>query len=196
MENNPVLRVIHLDTHELDESLLERLKQTLSQDLFKYTRTDFIHRYQPEIFAALKFALWYHTYYKNGQSVAQSLLDWSYPSKRGRLVTLLHGCLYCLDEWFSERMLTLIRSLLVYFYDKFYRASDLMRRNFAQKLDKVLVWLKMSFSWLSLLNYLVFLVNGKYLHLWERLLGFTVLLEMQFKFSWSFNTFFLARIGE
>lgn len=172
--DHPVLRVTHLDTQELDESLLEQLKHSLNQDYFKYMQTDFFQRYHTEIFAALKILLWYHTYYKGSQTVSQSIFDWSYSSSQSGLKKILHACFYCLDEWFEERFLGLVKSFLVYAYNRLYRVNDTVRRNFQQKIDRFFSFIKLAISWLSLFNYLTFLVNGKYLHLWERILKLKV----------------------
>lgn len=173
---SPVLRVTHLDTQELDESLLAQLKHSISHSYFKYMRrADFFQRYQPEIFAALKFALWYHTYHKSEQTVAQSVLDWSYdPRRQTRVKKLLHAGFYCLDEWFEERLLGAAKFLLVFYYDRVHRVEDHVRVEFKRKLDRIFAVLKTALSWASLINYLLFLVNGKYLTLIERILGLEV----------------------
>lgn len=173
----PVLRVTHLDANELDESLIAHLKQTINQNIFKYMRTDFFQRYQPEILAALKFALWYHTYHKSSQTVAQSVLDWTYANNPNtRLKKLLHAVFYCLDEWLPERFLDMLKFGLIYFYARIFRASEAVRGEFKRKVERVFSAVKAALNWLTLANYLVFLTNGKYMSLFERLLGLEVIL--------------------
>lgn len=169
----PVLRVTHLDTQELDESLLVQLKNSINQSYFKYMRTDFFQRYQPEIFAALKFILWYHTYHRNSQTVAQSVLDWSY-ARQTPLKKIIHAAFYCLDEWIEERLLGFLKLVLVYVYDRVYRVNDTVRIEFRNRVEKIFSVIKAAFSWISLANYLLFLTNGKYMSLMERLLGLDV----------------------
>lgn len=146
---NPVLRVTQLDTQELDESLLLNLKQSINQDFFKYIQYDFFQKYHVEIFTAVKFVLWYNTYYKNSHTVGQSILDWKY-NKNSLFKKCLHGAIYCLDEWVEEKFPILFQR-----FCPNERVLNLLR-----------IFLKTS----SFLNYLVFLFDGKYLHLWERIL--------------------------
>ncbi|CAF0727457.1 unnamed protein product [Brachionus calyciflorus] len=171
----PVLRVTQLDTNELDESLILTLKQSINQDFFKYVQYNFIQKYHTEIFTAIKCVLWYNTYYKRSQTIGQSLLDWSYLNQNGKLGLLrkiAHCFIYCFDEWFLAKLPHLIKKLIFYF-KKLKNKNQIEEENnldSERKIDNYLNFLGAIFKSVSFLNYLMFLFNGKYLHLWERLL--------------------------
>lgn len=145
-----VLRVTQIDTFELDKELLEMLKNSLSEDLFKYIQVNFLIRHQVEIFTAIKVLLWYLTFYRNGQTIGQSTLDWHYkehPAGKA-LRKIVHLIVYCLDDWFEVRIKNKIAN------------------------NKLATLLEAFFKSASLLNFLAFLFNGNYLHLWQRLFNF------------------------
>ena len=179
--NNPVLRVTQLDTHELNESLLLSIKRSLNEDYFKYIQLKPIQRYHVEIFAGLKFILWYHTYGKSGQTVGQTIFDWSYvfdnKSKRALLIKkLVHACVFCLDEWFEVKLLRLLKGLIKFVFRKretfFSGSSEQNPSSYDQRLNQVIDVISKIYKSLSFLNYILFLFDGKYLKLWERVLNF------------------------
>lgn len=165
--NAPVLRVTQLDTLELDESLLATIKQSINQDLFKYIQTNFFQKYHTELYAAVKLLLWYHTYFKTGQTVSQSILNWSYVSNEKSLLVhkIAHACFYCLDEWFEERFHVLVKWL----FNKFRQPTTGFDEQ-ERKLDRCLLLIRIVFKIGSFLTYLKFLFDGKYLNLWQALL--------------------------
>jgi hypothetical protein len=185
---NPVLRVAQLDTDNLEEALLLNLKQSINQEIFKYSRLNTIQKYSLEIYAALKFIIWYHTYNKNSQTIGQSLLDWSYFTKNQKNREILtkkfaHALIYCLDEWFFEKLPTLIKRLLKFLNESLNKKtnSNLVNNgneiisiddddNRYKKIDIIFNYIRLVYKAASFLNYIAFLSDGKYLFLWERLL--------------------------
>lgn len=186
----PVLRVTQLDASELDDALLVNLKQSINQDYFKYIQFSFLQKYHVEIFSAIKFLLWYNTYYKHGQTIGQSILDWSYrdDSISKRLVIakrIAHACIYCLDEWFIEKFPDLLKRLIHFVFKKL-KTNSQDETSFNQEefqrlrmVDKFLDYFKIITKIFSFLNYIIFLSNGKYLNLWERLLGLRPIYKKQ-----------------
>lgn len=174
----PVLRVTQLDTNELNESLLLSLRRSLNEDYFKYIQLKHIQRYHVEIFAGLKFILWYHTYGKSGQTVGQSIFDWSYvfenKTKRTLLVKkIIHACVFCLDEWFEVKVLRLLKRLIKFVFSKVSTSQTSEdTSSYGQALNRVIDTISKVYKSLSFLNYILFLINGKYLKLWERIFSF------------------------
>lgn len=176
-EINPVLRVTQLDTNELNESLLSTIKRSINEDFFKYIQLKFVQRYQVEIFSGLKFLLWYHTYGKNGQTIGQSIFDWSYAfdtnsKKRVILIKkIVHAIIFCLDEWFEQKFLNLVKKLITYVFVRKQDSNNTTESStFSRNLNRFFNILSQIYKSLSFLNYAVFLFNGKYLNIWERLL--------------------------
>lgn len=109
----------------------------------------------------------YNTFYKTSQTVSQRLFDWSYQNQTS-LKTLIHGIIYCCDEWLLERFLDLLKRL-------FTRIIRILNKSDRQEEDeiksaRVIRYIEFSIRLASFLNYAVFLYQGKYCHWWERLL--------------------------
>lgn len=180
-ENSPVLRVTQLDTNELNESLLLTIKRSLNEDYFKYIQFKYIEHYRVEIFAGLKFILWYYTYGTKNQTVGQSVFDWSYvfdksSTKRAVLIKkILHACIYCLDEWFEEKALKMLKNVIHLLIKKIKltpkNESEIRSFSLEERLNKAIEILSRVYKSISFLNYVSFLFNGQYLNVWERLLG-------------------------
>lgn len=176
--NNPVLRVTQLDTNELNESFLLTLKHSLNEDFFKYIQLKYVQRYHVEIFAGLKFILWYYTYGKGGQTVGQSIFDWSYVFEKNnskRLILfkkIVHALVYCLDEWFEQNLFKLLTKIIRFIIRKknHPETNDVEPSRFEKKFNTIYAILYSCYKMVSLTNYITFLFNGKYLHLWERIL--------------------------
>ncbi len=173
IESYPVLRVTQLDTNELDQSLLLTIKNSINDEFFKYIQFKFIQQYRLEIFAALKFILWYNTFGKNSQTVGQSLFNWSYAFDKNttskRIVILkkiAHACIYCLDEWFEQKFHIILKIILGFVLRK--KQQDQQQND--SSLNKIFDAIIQAYKSVSLINYIAFLLNGKYLSLWERLL--------------------------
>ena len=170
----PVLRVTQLDTNELDDALLVNIKQSLNQDFFKYVQFNFFQKYHTEIFAGIKLIIWYNTYLKQGQTVAQSIFDWNYQDQT-TLKKCCHMIIYCFDEWILEKLphlLKLIFKCLLVLKRKIFRenkeANATLEFDIMKKIDKMFNYLRVFINFCTYLNYLVFLFNGKYLSFWER----------------------------
>jgi peroxin-2 len=162
-----VLRVTQLDSAELDDLLLVNLKQSINQDYFKYIQINFLQKYNVELIAFIKFILWYNTFYKTGQTVGQSIMDWSYLNGSSKIKKLVHCCFYCFDEWIEERVPQLAKNFL--FYLKGSNSNDEENRITTRAIDKYAEYFKLLIKLATFLNYLTFLYNGKYIHLWQRL---------------------------
>lgn len=192
VEHLPVLRVAQLDTAELDNQLLGSLRQSINDDYFKYIQAGFVQKYHAEIFAALKFVLWYNTYLKRGQTVGQSLFDWSHVNRSG-IKLIAHCLVYCLDEWLEQRLADLVRLLFKCFLALKRRLTisndDAANLN---KLERVVERVQHVLRVASLVNFALFLLEGKYLHLWERLLRLRPVYKRQ-QFMRESNTDVVAR---
>ncbi len=143
-----VLRVTQLDTNVLDTEFLNQMKTYLYEDTFKYLRASSLNVYQVELFAVLKGLIWYSTYGRTERTIGQALLNWSYKNDGTYKATrmIMHCLIYCLDEWTEIRLLPLLSARIRHFNA-----------------------FRIFFKFSRLLNYLIFLYNGDYLHLWERL---------------------------
>jgi hypothetical protein len=172
---NPVLRVTQLDTNELNNSLLNNLKHAINEDFFKYIQSNLVQRYHVEIFSVLKLVLWHYTYGKSGQTVGMSILDWSYSHSNKHLIfakKIIHACVFCLDEWFEERFLSYLKNFLTKSYLYINKSNNENSSQFERKLNKIIDCFFRFYKILSALNFIVFLLNGKYLNLYERFLRF------------------------
>ena len=148
-EEYRVLRVTQLDTHELDVELLNQYK-LVTEECFKYIRSKFISKYHGEINTAIKFVIWYFTYYKNSQTIGQSILDWSYKAADGKLEAvkkLIHLVFFCFDDILESKIQ-----------------------------NQGLLGVVRVFKFL---NFLKFLYSGDHFHLWERLFRFKPIYKEQ-----------------
>ena len=191
-----VLRVTQLDASELDEALIVNLKQSINQDYFKYIQSSFFQKYHVEIFTGIKCLLWYYTYYKNGQTVGQSIFDWYYRDQT-KVKKLLHMIVYCMDEWLLEKLPDLLKYLLTLLTNlkrKFNRQnnnegqpdeSNLEFERF-RRIDKLFDGVKVMLKCITFMNYMIFLLNGRYLNLWERFIKLRPIYKKE-QFMRSFN---------
>ncbi|XP_013091719.2 peroxisome biogenesis factor 2-like [Biomphalaria glabrata] len=166
MEPTPVdaLRVSQLDTSELDQELVRLTKSHIAQ-LFKYHTTAFLTRFDPEIQAGIKLLLWKFALYDSGSTVGQKILGIKYFTKyrdkswiaiTGR-EKILYGLLVIIFPWLKERLSTLLYYLGL------------------SNVDSTVSWwvqqIETVFKVSAFINLLVFLRQGVYLTLLERLLG-------------------------
>lgn len=170
----PVLRVNHIDSAELNDSILLNIKQSINEDYFKYIQFNFFHKYHVEINAALKFILWYYTYGKTDQTISQVLLNWKYSNAGSshRVVAfkkLAHCLFYCLDEWFQEKFFHLFKKLYRIFLKKKRPDQDESNEDRLKKIEIYYNYLSAFYKLATFINYVAFLFNGTYLSLWERL---------------------------
>ncbi|RNA22042.1 peroxisome biogenesis factor 2 [Brachionus plicatilis] len=169
----PVLRVTQLDTNELDQSILLTLKQSLNQDIFKYIQHNFFQKYNTEIFAVIKCILWHFTFNKRSQTIGQSLLSWSYLEKKkiNVIKKIIHCLIFCFDEFFIEKFPILIRKFLDNLGRKRQNQESENEALLNRKVEKIVNFFSTLFRSVSFLHYLQFLFDGRYLRLWERILG-------------------------
>lgn len=176
---SPVLRVTQLDTSELNDTILLNIKQSINEDYFKYIQFNIFQKYHVEIYAALKFVLWYHTYGKRNQTVSQSLLNWSYSDQNlTKLKKISHCLIFCLDDWFQEKFIHLIKKLYRFILSKKTDQTNSTEQKLKQ-IEKYFNYLNVLYKLASFLNYIAFLFNGKYLNLWERLLNLRPVYKQQ-----------------
>jgi len=171
MDDGPVgaLRVNQLDASELDQDLLHLTKAQVSQ-IFKYHKTGFLSRFDPEINAGIKLILWKLSLYDGGSTVGQRILGLHYGqagegssgSAIGVREKILYGLLVVLCPWLRERLATLLHYM---------KLSGIV--------DEVEWWLQKTETVLkvaAVFNLMVFLRQGVFLSLVERMLGVRTLL--------------------
>ena len=186
-----VLRVTQLDTHELDLWLVDIFRQAVTTDAFKYATSGAggatillaqFYKYRVEVFTALKCFIWYHTYYKHGRTHAQSLFEWSYARQQqddkgqALIKTLTHACLFCFDELIEERLASLCRFVVRSLFAKKIGPKrddddDASNAQIEIRIDTWIAWLRRLVRLASFVNYLLFVFNGRYAHIGERLLA-------------------------
>ena len=117
----------------------------------------------------------YNTFYKNSQTVSQSIFDWAYRGQT-RTKLILHGVIYCLDEWLENVLPHLVKRvyslLLKFFFAKKTKQvnEENEELNNSRRATSVINYFITVYRLAKFINYLVFLYQGKYCHLWERLL--------------------------
>ena len=176
IQDFPVLRAAHLDTSDLDKNLLVNLKQLLNQDLFRYAQFGLLQKYHVEVYSIVKFVIWYNTYYKSSQTISQSIFDWSYRNQT-KTKLVLHGIIYCLDEWLEENIAKIF-TLCYHFAQKLIRlvfgngrSENSEDRDRLREVRKLFEHFSLVYKLARFLNFLVFLYEGKFCHLWERVLN-------------------------
>eukprot|EP00057_Strongylocentrotus_purpuratus_P021278 XP_011675752.1 PREDICTED: peroxisome biogenesis factor 2 [Strongylocentrotus purpuratus] len=160
-----VLRVNQLDAHQLDDELHLLLRAQLTK-AFQFFRPGVLSKCDPEVNAVLRLLIWHFSISKVGATLGQQMLNMLYTNslpqgQRSLSLDRKHQLLYALllvgCRWFQERSSDL--SLMTGSSEKFqlvWKLIDLLER-----LVKVA----------SLVNFLVFLQQGFYPSLLERVLG-------------------------
>ncbi|XP_059839385.1 peroxisome biogenesis factor 2 isoform X2 [Hypanus sabinus] len=169
MEDNlstlpPVLRISQLDAFELDRAL-EQLVWSQFAQCFQCFKPGLLTNFEPELKAILQILLWRFTVYSQNATVGQTLLNIRYKndlsqgqqykpmSKRQKLWYAL--CTIG-GKWLQER------------------AHDLISRSPESIIHKFKYFITFSFGLLKvagLLNFLIFLQNGRFATFPERLIG-------------------------
>lgn len=155
-----VLRVIQLDTSELDVELLNQSKQLLD-DCFKYIQIKFLNKYKHEANLLIKCLIWHYTFNKTNQTIGQSIFNWSYKSNNSSksisntLIKYFHLLFYCFDYDTNENIGDF--KLLNHLIEKL-------------KMNSIFNAFLIIIKFMKLINYLLFLYNGNYLYLFERIL--------------------------
>ncbi|KAF6027260.1 PEX2 [Bugula neritina] len=163
---NLPLRVNQLDAEASDEFIHEIILEKL-RDVLKYLQlSNIFTSYQLEVDAAIKFGLWWVVFRKQRSTLGQQLLDLEYTSVRPGAKTLsaitrVQSLLYLICNvvtpylWARLRELQAIRSF-----------SDSNPH-----LDKLITILQTTWQYVNLLNFVTFLYNGQFLHVYERICG-------------------------
>ncbi|XP_038142648.1 peroxisome biogenesis factor 2 isoform X1 [Cyprinodon tularosa] len=171
----PVLRISQLDAHELD-SALEQLLWTQFTQCFQNCPPGVLTPVEPELKALLYLLLWRFTLYSSSATVGQSLLSLRYQSttvsshykplsSRQKLGLAL---LTLVPRWLQERSYRLIS----YFGLSARGALSEMDDGLLQRgLRKALVLVSGLAKFATLVNFLVFLRNGRHPVLAERIAG-------------------------
>ena len=160
-----VLRVSQLDAVELDDELLSVLQQQLLA-VFKVLPSIHLLQFKPELRAALRAFLWWHSVRTTGQTFGQNMLDVQYSTKPTIAATLSARHKYTL----------LMLSVVVeWLRDRFHVVGSLLPLGLApRQLEALLGYLTAAVNTLSLLNFAVFLLRGSYASLLQRLAGVLV----------------------
>ncbi|XP_013863922.1 peroxisome biogenesis factor 2 [Austrofundulus limnaeus] len=172
----PVLRISQLDALELDSSL-EQLLWTQFAQCFQNCRPGLLTPAEPELKALLYLLLWRFTLYSNSATVGQSLLSLRYhstsapslqyrPLSSGQKLGL--AILTAGPSWLQERSLRLLPCLGLSFRGAPSERDDsLLRQRVRNALTLVSGFIKLA----SVINFLVFLRNGRHPVLSERISG-------------------------
>ncbi|XP_056378161.1 peroxisome biogenesis factor 2 [Hyla sarda] len=162
---NPVLRISQLDAIELNKAL-EQLIWTQFNTCFQGFKPGLLSRFEPEIKAFLWLFLWRYTVYSKNATVGQAILNIHYKndfsqSPKYQPLNKQQKVWFALisvgGRWLEERSYDLFSNNL--FGSSFHRMKHAI--HVASGLVKVF----------GLLNFLIFLQQGKFATLTERLLG-------------------------
>ncbi|XP_065184633.1 peroxisome biogenesis factor 2-like [Sycon ciliatum] len=161
--NVAALRVVQLDASELDEELVLTLRQQVVSAFRHFQPGGWLASLQPEINAVLRTLIWKHSIYSDGASFGQSMLNLTYSPADSSGISLkakiAHGLVSVLGSWLAERQAILCRVLTRY--------SSIPADTLRRYVSGCGAALRLA----SLVNILVFLQQGQYSSLLERLLG-------------------------
>ncbi|XP_028288901.1 peroxisome biogenesis factor 2 isoform X2 [Parambassis ranga] len=172
----PVLRISQLDALELD-SALEQLVWTQFSQCFQNCRPGLLTPLEPELRVLLHLLLWRFTLYSSSATVGQSLLSLRYhstftlspryrplsPRQKLGLAVLTAG-----PRWLQERSHSLLTGLGLSLQGP---ASERDSSLLQQGLRKALTLVSSIAKFASLINFLVFIRNGRHPVLAERITG-------------------------
>ncbi|MED6260921.1 hypothetical protein ATANTOWER_031359, partial [Ataeniobius toweri] len=172
----PVLRISQLDALELD-SALEQLLWTQFTQCFQNYRPGMLTPVEPELKALLYLLLWRFTLYSNSATVGQSLLSLRYQSTSSlyphykplsRHQKLGLAILTAGPRWLQERSYRLLPWLGL---SPRGAVSEMDSGLLQQGLRKALALVSGVAKFATLVNFLVFLRNGRHPVLVERITG-------------------------
>ncbi|XP_064642443.1 peroxisome biogenesis factor 2-like [Lineus longissimus] len=159
------LRISQLDASELDHEI-HNIFSAQFRNVFKYFKPHLLTKYEPEINAAFRFVIWKCSINVLESTIGQQILNLKY--KDGRSSIERHS-------WMSPRQKLLYAVLVIGGNWASDRSHDLKRvtSDWPQSsvISKVLSYAEDGWKVASLLNFLVFLLNGRYQLLVERILG-------------------------
>jgi peroxin-2 len=173
--NVEILRVNQLDALKLDQEINEVLKMQFMK-IFTFAKPDFVEKYQPELNAVMQFLIYRYSIFTLGTTYGNLLQNLKFrnelvrpsiaatndPSPLTTLQKVTYGVLTIGGEWCWARLSRM--SLTSGWGD---RAQNDWHRKAWQWLSHI----ENTYKCLSIINFLVFLYNGKYVTLINRLLG-------------------------
>ncbi|XP_038076941.1 peroxisome biogenesis factor 2-like [Patiria miniata] len=160
--NQVVLRVSQLDSSQLDSELHQLLKSQF-QRIFQFFKPGVLAYIEPELNAALRLLTWQFSINTIGATLGQRIMNLKYGSEAsmtpdlGHRQRLLYACILIGAKWLQERSADL--------------SSSTNHIEAFRKIWKALYFFEKLLSVASLVNFLVFLQDGRYQFLHERLLG-------------------------
>jgi peroxin-2 len=169
-----VLRVNQLDASLLDNELTSIIKTSFTK-IFSLFRPSLIDRFTPELDAFLYFIMYRLSLYATGSTYGQRLQNLTYRDERqdylqatqriippSTLQKIMWGVLHIGGAWAWARLNRLAS-------DRTWAERD--EDDVYKTLWKVLNYLEVAWKALTLLNFVAFLYNGKYMSPVDRLLG-------------------------
>ena len=162
-----VLRVNQLDAGELDEGL-SGILQNQFVDIFKVLPSVHLLQFKPELKALVRALIWKYSIHARGQTFGQGMLGLNYSLKDGCTIPLASQhkfvlfALTVMPEWLQDRVDVISQYLLPF------RPSNL---------QKAMNWVLTVANTLSLLNFLIFLIGGRFPTLRERVLSLWMVTE-------------------
>ena len=158
-----VLRVNQLDAGELDGALSDVLQHQFL-GIFKTLPSSRMLRFKPELKALVRALVWKYSIHASGRTFGQEMLGLNYSLKERHALPLASQHKYflfvliVLAEWLQDRLDLLTQWMLPIAI----RPSNL---------QKILNWIFTITNTLSLLNFIVFLIGGRFPFLKERILS-------------------------
>ncbi|XP_022090389.1 peroxisome biogenesis factor 2-like isoform X1 [Acanthaster planci] len=160
--NQIVLRVSQLDSNQLDGELHQLLKAQF-QRIFQFFKPGVLAYIEPELNAALRLLMWQFSINSIGATLGQRIMNLKYGSEAtltsdlSQQQRLLYAGILIGAKWLQDRSADL--------------ASSTNHIEAFQRIWKALYLFEKLLSVASLVNFLVFLQDGRYQFLHERLLG-------------------------
>ena len=165
MSAERVLRVTQLDAVELDDELLSVLQNQLIA-VFKVLPHTRLLLFKPEFRVVLKTFLWWHSVYTRGRTFGQYMLDLQYSTNSSLSTTSLP---------FQHKFIILLLNVCVeWFRERFHFIFSSLPHHNPRQLERLLNYITAITNTLSLFNFTMFLIQGSYATLYERLAGVIV----------------------
>lgn len=161
-------RVHQLDSVHLQDELVDTFVKQMA-DCCKYCFYGTLSRFRPELKAAVNILLLHQSLLRQNATFPQAMLGLRYSGGRKRIIVYI--VLYVLSRWYSDRQ-PLIYQLL----------STVANLN-SGTLAKAGKWLDVCLKAFSIVNFLTFLLQGRYSTVLERVVGMTVSLSRPKQFQ-------------
>ena len=157
-----MLRVSQLDATELDEELSVLLQDQFLSALASLPQTGILESLKPELRAMVRLLLWKYSLFSRGRSFGQEMMDLSYTTSEqgGGVLGLRHKMAFLffsvLSEWLQDRLHLVSRYVVG------------IHPSVAEKWLTLFLTIVKS---LSVLNFVAFLLGGRFPSLADRLLS-------------------------